>query len=96
MIKLKKKVNPYRKPATLGDINKAKNQAYNEAVNYVWAIFFTVMRDKFGWGNIRLKRLWDNINNVSDDIRQGYVKISDLMKTLKEEAGIDLVGKIER
>ena len=86
-----KKVNPYKQPATLGDIKKAKKQAEYEALTYAWAIFFTVMRDKFGWGNIRLRRLWNEVNDKSDAIIKGYVSVQDMMDTLKEEADITLI-----
>lgn len=46
----KKKINPKRKPATQADIIKAKKDAQNKAIDYAWAIFFTVMVDKEGYG----------------------------------------------
>lgn len=87
---MKNKVNPYRKPVSLGDVQKAKKQAQEEAITYTWAIFFSVMRDKFGWGNVRLKRLWNEVNDKSDAIAQGYISVNDLIETLKNEAGITL------
>ena len=36
----KKKVNPYRIPATQGDIEKAKRDATNTAVASTWAIIY--------------------------------------------------------
>lgn len=87
---MKKKTNPRRKPATQADIIKAKKDAQNTAVNYAWAIFFTVMCDKEGYGKKRLKRLWKAVNELSDSIAKGYVSIYDLMKTLDEEMGIVL------
>lgn len=87
---MKKKVNPHRRPATAADVEKAKKKAQNQAINITWAIFFTVMRDKEGWGAKRLRRLWDEVNELSDSISQGYITVDDLMKTLDEEAGIVL------
>ena len=52
----KKKVNPYRIPATQGDIEKAKRDATNTAVASTWAIMFygikkgTTMTDYGGYG----------------------------------------------
>lgn len=42
-----KKVNPNKRPATQADIRKAKREATSEAINFAWAIMFTVLRDKF-------------------------------------------------
>lgn len=46
----KKRVNPHRRPATLADVQKAKKAAQNEAVTTAWAIFFSALRDKEGFG----------------------------------------------
>jgi hypothetical protein len=86
----KRKVNPKRIPVSQADVEKAKRDAQSVAINYTWAIFFTVMRDKEGYGKQRLRRLWDEVNELSDSITKGYVNVTDLMKTLKNEAGIVL------
>ena len=54
------------------------------------SMFFTVMRDKEGDGPVRLKRIWNEVEELSDSINQGYVKVLDLVRTLEEEAGIVL------
>lgn len=86
MSKQKKKVGVSRRVATAKDVQKAKSAA----VTQVWAIFFTVMHDKEGYGKKRLKRLWKEVNALSDSVIKGYVKISDLQKTLDEEMGVVL------
>ena len=48
----KKRVNPHRRPATLADVQKAKKAAQNEAVTTAWAIFFSALRDKEGFGYV--------------------------------------------
>lgn len=87
----KKKVNPKRKPVSQADINRAKNEAVNEAVKIGWVIFFTVMRDKEGYSTEDLKRLWAEINDLADGIAQGYVNVADLSNVLKEEEGMVLL-----
>lgn len=86
----KKRINPRRRPATVADVEKAKKQAQSFAIEATWAIFFTALRDKEGFGEKRLRRVWGEVNAISDSIKKGYVKISDLQQTLKEEAGIVL------
>lgn len=90
MMSRKKKVNPNRRQATQADVNKAKRKATEDAISATWAIFFTVMRDKEGYGPKRLARLWDRVNDLSDSIVRGYVSVDDLKKTLADEAGITL------
>ena len=86
----KKKINPRRKPATQADISKAKREAQTQAINYAWAIFFSVLRDKEGFGKIRLSRVWSEVNELSDSIAKGYVNVKDLMRVLAEEANVVL------
>ena len=91
---MKKKVNPRRRPATQADVNRAKKEAQDQAVKIAWAIMFTCLRDKEGWGKIRLKRLWGEIENLSDSIAKGYVSIKDLFAVLGED-GIELIENKE-
>lgn len=85
---MSKKTNPRNRPASQADIIKAKKQAQTQAINITWAIFFTVMRDKEGYGKKRLRRVWNAVNELSDSIAKGYVNVKDLMRVLDEEAGI--------
>ena len=78
----KKRVNPRRKPATQADVEKAKRQAQTHAINMVWAVFFTALRDKERFGYKR--RVWDEVNYISDSIDKGYIDIDDLVNELKE------------
>lgn len=87
---MSKKTNPRSRPANQADIIKAKKQAQTQAINITWAIFFSVMRDKEGYGKKRLRRVWNAVNELSDSISKGYVNVKDLMKALADEAGIYL------
>ena len=85
-----KKINPRRKPATQADVNKAKKAATDEAVTLAWSILFTVLRDKEGMGIDDLKRIWKEVDDLSDSVVQGYVSVADLRNVLKEELGVEL------
>ena len=87
-----KKVNPRRRPATQAEVHKAKRNATAFAVRVAFAIIFTVMRDKFGWGKKRLRQLWDYVEDLSESIKLGYVNVNDLLQTLEDEAGISFGG----
>lgn len=80
----KKRVNPHRRPATLADVNKAKKAAQNEAIAAAWALFFTALRDKEGYGYARLRRVWSEVNYLADSVSQGYVSLDDLIRELEE------------
>ena len=84
----KKKINPRRRPLTEADINRFKNQAVSEAVELVWSIFFTVLRDKEHAEIDDLKRVWKECEELSDSITKGYVNVSDLRNVLRQEVGV--------
>lgn len=89
---MNKKVNPRRRPATQADVKRAKKEAQMVAIDACWAILFSVMRDKEGYGQKRLRRLWDEVNYLSESVSSGRVNIQDLAETLRDEAGITLEG----
>lgn len=93
--KKSKKKNPRLRPATLADVRKAKRDACDLAIDHAFALFFTVMRDKEGWGNKRLQRLWNEVCDLSDSVSRGYVSVPDLLQTLAEESHIYLHDKEE-
>ena len=74
----------------MADLEKAKKQATDEAITFAWVIFFTVMRDKEGYGTrVRLPRLWRRVQYLIDSVRTGKVKIHELREELKQ-AGIEI------
>ena len=80
-----KKTNPRKRPATQADVEKNKKQATDEAVSLSMTIFLTVLKDKNGFSNEELQDTWDNVENLSESIRDGYVSVYDLRTVLKEE-----------
>lgn len=84
----KKTTNPRRLPVSQADLQKAKDTAMSEAVKVSYAIIFTVLRDKHDYDIEQLKLVWAEINDLSDSLAKGYVKIKDLLWVLDKEAGI--------
>lgn len=72
------------------DVKKLKEDATNAGLKYAIILFFTVMRDKEGYGIKRLKRLYDRTTELADSINKGYVNWKDLEKVLADEADITL------
>ena len=50
------------------------------------------MRDYEGYGKKRLRRVYSEINDLSDSVARGYCSIYDLEKVLYEEARIAMKG----
>lgn len=84
-----KKKNPRNIPVSLADVKKAQSFATESA----WAIFFTVLRDKENMDVEQLKRIWQHIEDLSDSISKGYVKLDDLKLVLEEEADLVFIKK---
>ena len=84
------KVNPRRQPATKADVERAKRRAVALAIRQTQAIVFSALGDKEGWDREQMMGLWEDVKDLSDSIAQGYVKIPDLMDTLRQEYGVDL------
>lgn len=91
MAKRKKKTNPNRIPVTKADVNRAKKEATDKAIELVWSIFFTVLRDKEHAQHEDLVRVWSECEDLSESIKLGYCTVSDLRTILKEEEGAVLV-----
>ena len=84
------KVNPRRRPATMADVNRAVEQATNDALTASAAIFLTVLCDKEGADAEIIQRVWQEMQELSQSIIDGYVSVSDLKDTLRKEYGVDI------
>jgi len=83
-----KKVNPRRRPATQADVNRAKNEATDTALGNAWAMFFTVLRDKENYDLDGLRRVWAEVEDLSDSLAKGYCTFADLKYALRKEEGV--------
>ena len=84
---MRKKVNPRNRPVSQADLVKAEEKACHLAM----AIFLTVMKDKFGFDNDDIVRAWDEWDKLSEEIKEGRVKLKDLTDVLAEEYDIKLI-----
>lgn len=83
----KKKINPRRRPLSEADVIRIQDNA----VHLAFAIFLTVLKDKFGFSNDEIVRAWYEADKLSEEVlRDGLVKLKDLVDMLKEEYKIDL------
>ena len=82
------KTNPRRQPATQADVDRAWDRGLIAGVNNAVVIFLTVLVDKFN-GADHIADVWDEINKLSEEIKEGRVSFADLKTVLKEEYGID-------
>ena len=84
------KVNPRRRPTTMADVNRAAQRATNDALTASAAIFLTVLCDKKNADAEIIQRVWQEMQELSQSIIDGYVSVADLKDTLRKEYGVDI------
>ena len=72
-------------------IDMARNEIFVSATATAYAVFFMVLRDKFGFERPELQKAWEYTNSYADDIATGRLKLRDLVDTLHEEADIAIM-----
>jgi len=66
-------------------LKRAVAKAQDDALTTSIAIMLTVLCDKEGADAEIMTRVWSEINDLSDSVAKGYVKIYDLVKVLEDE-----------
>lgn len=83
----KKKINPRRRPLSEADVVRIQDNA----VHLAFAIFLIVLKDKFSFTNEDIIRAWKEADKLSEEVlKDGLVKLKDLIDVLRAEYGIDL------
>ena len=88
---------------TVREIEQIKLKAVSDAVNLAFPLVCgltgMVMRDKWGFGGVRMKRLMDQLLDYYESFAIGYVSIEDCLGVIKEETGydiIEMIGQIDK
>ena len=53
-------------------------------------LLHTVLCDKEGYELEDLRRVWNEVNDLSDSIAKGYCTVKDLRMILRDETGVDI------
>lgn len=67
---------------------RAVERVVEEAYRRHWAITMRVLRDRFGWGKDRLRRLWDQSLDYLRDMDDGLITAEEMLRVLEREDGI--------
>ena len=84
------KLNPRKRPVNMADLERVKQKAFKEAVDYAVTIFLTVLLDKENADKEIIQRVWHEINEKCEAINEGYIKVSDLQQVLRDEYEIEV------
>lgn len=74
---------------------KLIQRSRDEGVLFTTIILLFVMRDKFGYGKNRLKRLYNEMEKLAESISLGYVRLTDLQLALEKESGITISKEVK-
>ena len=76
------------------DIRRIKQEARDEAIEVAFhlmlAIPAKVLRDKHGFGRVRMERFVNDALDAYDLFQQGYFSLEDFHQILKDECGIEI------
>lgn len=83
------KTNPKKIPRTEADVRRAYDQGVKAGVSNAYAIFLTVMLDKFN-AEDQIQDIWNEICDLSEELGEHRVSFPDLKRVLLEEYGIHI------
>ena len=72
---------------------KGRYDAIKEATELSMAVPMMILRDEFGFGGKRLVKFYEAFIDLYDSIDKKYLDLKDIIKTIKEETGIEIVKK---
>lgn len=84
----RKRTNPNRIPLTEAHIKRVSRQVYSDALRDAMTIFFTALLDKEGMSVEQLQRIYEETEQISESVRDGYCTLADLRRVLKDESNI--------
>lgn len=74
---------------------EAAAQATEETYKRQFAVTMRVLRDRFGFGKKRLRRLWDAALDYINDIDEGRLNTAEMLATLKNQDGIEIRWRVD-
>jgi hypothetical protein len=67
----------------------SKSRGIDAATTGILASLALTLHDKWGWGHVRITRLLNQIDEQFDAVNKGFVPLEDLLKTVRDELGVD-------
>ena len=83
------KTNPRKIPRTQADVDRARDEGVITGVHYASAMFMNVLLDKFAAQDY-IAEIWHHMEKLSEEVKEGRVKVPEIIRMLKEEYDIEL------
>ena len=90
---LRRKLNKETIQLTRKEYEELKSKERMNASNIINLIPLIVLRDKFGFGKIRLERYLGYYQEAVESLNEGYLDLKDVQKVLLEEVKIGFYGE---
>lgn len=74
---------------------EGRQKALIVATTYSLAVPMMILRDQYGFGRKRLLRFYHDYLDLADSLDRKYLNINDIIKTLNEEVGINILEELE-
>ena len=85
---LRKKLNKETIQLTRKDYETLKEAERMNAANIINLIPLIILRDKFGFGKIRLERYLKHYQEAIESLNEGYLDLKDVERVMLEEVKI--------
>ena len=90
---LRKKLNKETIQLTRKDYETLKEAERMNAANIINLIPLIILRDKFGFGKIRLERYLKHYQEAIESLNEGYLDLKDVERVMLEEVKIGFYGE---
>ena len=80
-----------RRPATMADVERAKDKATLDVIRLFRVLVLTVLLDKEGYAVEDSHRMWKAVEYLADSVAKGYTSIPALEMVLREEYGFEII-----
>ena len=85
---LRRKLNKETIQLTRKEYEELKSKERMNAANIINLIPLMILRDKFGFGKIRLERYLGYYQEAVDSLNKGYLNLNDVQKVMLDEVKI--------
>ena len=85
---LRKKLNKETIQLTRKEYEELKSKERLNAANIINLIPLIILRDKFGFGKVRLERYLKHYQEAVESLNEGYLDLKDVQKVLLDEVKI--------
>lgn len=72
---------------------QGRKDAVKQATEFSMAVPIMVLRDEFGFGQQRILKFCNKFMELYESIEENYLDIHDIIKTIKEETGVEIVER---